>query len=159
MLSRLILSSQCKPIEQMGLRTLRGQLSMLPKASPDVHVTACDYLEDDTGLNPLHTQVFCEGRFNSCVCEHCVCYYLVPKEDARLMNQRAWGLYAGNSHCYLGHTEQISSSGCSCSCSQDVPVIQMSLLRVSFLQNATGEQVIIVLNGFVCLCLSLHLSQ
>ena len=81
-------SSQCKPNERVGLRIFRGQLSVLPKASSNVHIVVCDYLDDDTGLNPLHTQVYCEHNFFA-GCAPCVCDYFVPEENASLKNQRA----------------------------------------------------------------------
>ena len=58
-------SSQSKTSERIFLRIMRGQLSMLPKASSNVSILVHDFWEDDKGLNPKHMEVYCEHSFSS----------------------------------------------------------------------------------------------
>ncbi|ONK74716.1 uncharacterized protein A4U43_C03F9410 [Asparagus officinalis] len=69
-------SSQCKNNEIMGSQSLRDKLSMLPKASPNVNIILCDFMEDDTGFNPLHTELYCERSLFSSVCEPSIYNYV-----------------------------------------------------------------------------------
>ncbi|KAJ4809155.1 F-box protein [Rhynchospora pubera] len=62
----IVLTDQCDMANNsLSLRIIRGQLSVIPKASKDARIVICGPLDSDRTINPTHTTLYYQEKYRN----------------------------------------------------------------------------------------------